>query len=70
MEEKNYYDLIKIYNGDPEEKIKLLMTFTKREEEIEDPWYTGRFEKVYEQIKEGCEALFDNLVNDYYDKEK
>lgn len=54
----------------PEEKIKLLMTFTKREEEIEDPWYTGRFEKVYEQIKEGCEALFDNLVNDYYDKEK
>ena len=69
MEKSNYYDLINIYNGDPDNKIKLLMSYTNREEEIEDPWYTGNFEKVFNQIKEGCECLFDYLVDEYNSKE-
>ena len=70
MEKSNYYDLINIYNGDPDDKIKLLMYYTGREEEIEDPWYTGNFDRVYKQIEEGCEALFDYLVDEYYSNEK
>ena len=69
MEKRNYYDLINIYNGDPEDKIKLLMEYTGRDEEIEDPWYTGNFDKVFNQIKEGCESLFDYLVDSFYSKE-
>ena len=63
------YDLINIYNGDPDNKIKLLMSYTNREEEIEDPWYTGNFEKVFNQIKEGCECLFDYLVDESHSEE-
>lgn len=70
MEKNNYYDLINIYNGDPDDKIKLLMYYTGREEEIEDPWYTGNFDRVYKQIEEGCKALFDYLVDEYYSNEK
>ena len=68
-EKNNYYDLINIYNGDPEDKIKLLMDYTGRDEEIEDPWYTGNFDKVFNQIKEGCEDLFDYLVDKSHSEE-
>ena len=26
-----------------------------------DPWYTGDFDKTYEDIKEGCEAFLEYL---------
>ena len=68
MEKSNYYNLINIYNGDPDDKIKLLMSYTGKNEEIEDPWYTGNFDKVFKQINRGCEALFDSLVDNFYSK--
>ena len=61
MDQGNYESLIHIFGGDPEHKVKLLLG----DEEIEDPWYTDRFEYVYEQINRGCEALFHQLVNGY-----
>ena len=30
---------------------------------IEDPWYSGSFEKVYQQIYAGCEKLLDELIS-------
>ena len=65
MDQQNYDDLIQLFDGDPENKIKLLMSFTGKDEEIEDPWYTNRFERVYNQIQKGCKALFDQLVEEY-----
>lgn len=65
MDQNNYYSLVNIFNGDPEDKIKLLMSFTGNEEEIEDPWYTDGFEKVYQMINKGCHALFHTLVDEY-----
>ncbi|MBQ2583334.1 MAG: low molecular weight phosphotyrosine protein phosphatase, partial [Erysipelotrichaceae bacterium] len=37
---------------DTENKVKMLNDY-----EIEDPWYTGNFDKVYEEIKEGIEKI-------------
>ena len=65
MDQNNYYSLINIFNEDPEDKIKLLMSFTGEEKEIEDPWYTDRFEEVYQMINDGCHALFQKLVDEY-----
>ena len=47
--------------GDPDGKMRLLMSFAGSDEEIEDPWYTGRFSVVYSQIERGCEAMLDAL---------
>ena len=30
---------------------------------IEDPWYTGNFDKVFDQIYEGCERVLEELEN-------
>ena len=57
MEPVNLRNMQRIAGGDPEGKMRLLMSFTGRDEAIDDPWYTGRFEEVYRQIEQGCRAL-------------
>ena len=52
-----------IGNGDPEGKVNMLLDFTERRgQEIADPWYTGNFDETYRDVKEGCEALFDECL--------
>ena len=65
MDNSNRDELINFFGGDPDKKIVLLL----EDGEIEDPWYTGNFEKVYGLIEEGCINLFNNLV-ELYDKKQ
>ena len=69
MDNSNLNELIDFFEENPENKISLLMSYTGKEEEIEDPWYTGNFDKVYNLIEEGCTSLFNKLV-ETYDKEQ
>ena len=39
----------------------ILMDFTGRAEDIDDPWYTGDFGGVYKQIERGCAAMIEKL---------
>lgn len=72
-EDLEYYDYIlcaervnirnteRITGPDTEGKIHLMMDYTGRTEDIDDPWYTGDFRGVYNQIEEGCGAFLDYL---------
>ena len=42
-------------------KIALLMAYTGEPREIEDPWYTDRYDVVYDEVDAGCEALLNEL---------
>ena len=58
MDEENLWDLDRIYGGDPEEKLSLLMDWAGHKgREIEDPWYTRNFDRVLGQIEEGCDGI-------------
>ena len=46
MDSNNYSYLKRLFPGEDFSKVSLL---AKRE--IEDPWYTGNFEKVYQEIE-------------------
>ena len=35
-------------------KLRLLLDYTDDPHDIEDPWYSGDFEKAYREIREGC----------------
>lgn len=61
MEEYNLPRLFRIIGSDPQNKVKRLLDFTSTPGDIEDPWYSGRFDAVYEQIKSGCIALLKVL---------
>lgn len=43
--------------GNNNKVIKLL------DKDIEDPWYTGEFDKVYHEIYEGCINLYKKIGN-------
>ncbi len=61
MEAYNVRNMLRITGGDPQGKIRLLLSFAGQSGDIEDPWYTGRFAEVYRQIETGCRAMLNAL---------
>ena len=57
MDGRNVRNMERMFGGDPEGKIHLLSEYGTFSGEIEDPWYTGNFEKVYGQIEDGLKGL-------------
>ena len=61
MDGRNLRSTERICGGDPEGKSHLLMDYTDRPGEVADPWYTGDFERAWQDILEGCEGLLAHL---------
>lgn len=61
MEKYNIRNILRIVGSDPKKKVYCLLDFTDRPGDIADPWYTGNFEKTYEDVLEGCRALLKFL---------
>ena len=61
MDKNNYRDMLYIFGGDPDDKVKLLMDYTSYPRSVADPYWTGDFEATYRDVKEGVEELFKFL---------
>ena len=61
MDSENMSEMRKIFGGDPEGKLRLLLDFTDKPTDIADPWYTGDFETTYRDISLGCTAFLDKV---------
>lgn len=61
MEEQNMVNIKRIVGDDKEQKIYKLLDFSDNPRDIADPWYTGNFDKTYEDIKEGLEGFMEYL---------
>lgn len=57
MDYWNLRNAKRMTGNDPDGKLRMLI-----DGEIEDPWYTDNFDKVYEQINNGCDALIEELT--------
>lgn len=56
MDESNARYLARMLPKDPQ-KIRPLLS-----REVEDPWYTGDFTGVYNDLVEGCEAILEEYA--------
>ena len=56
MDNWNYRNMLRIVGKDPEKKISLLLDYTDHPRDVADPWYTGDFDKTYEDILAGCQG--------------
>ncbi len=63
MDGNNERNLLRIIKSDPKNKVYKLLDFTKRKGDIADPWYTGNFDKTFEDIFEGCNGLLTYILN-------
>jgi len=62
MDNNNIRNMHRLFGTDSEGKIKKLMDYVGGGN-VADPWYTGDFVKTYSDIKRGCRALFEEIVN-------
>ena len=63
MDTNNIRNLRRIIGEDKEGKVSLLLDHAGRPgQSIADPWYTGDFQKTYEDIEEGCRGLLKELL--------
>ncbi len=60
MDNSNVRNTVRIFNGDPQNKVKLLLDYANGGE-VADPWYYGHFDKTYKDVLSGCTALLKAL---------
>ncbi len=61
MDSNNLYNMRRFVGKDPDGKVSLMMEHCGRKGDVADPWYTGDFERTFEDITEACEGLLDSL---------
>lgn len=62
MDSANIRNVLRIFGGDPDGKVRKLMDFTDRGGDVADPWYSRRFDAAYRDILEGCTALLKAVI--------
>lgn len=62
MEESNVRNILRIVGEDKNSKVCKLLDYSSNPRDIADPWYTGNFDKTYEDILEGCVAFLDSVL--------
>lgn len=61
MDRENLRDIQRIVGEDTLHKVFLLLHFAGQEREVADPWYTGNFDRTYEDIWQGCQGLLEEI---------
>ena len=61
MDEENLPNMRRVFSGDPEGKISLLLDHTGRGGNVADPWYTGDFDATWRDVNDGCRALLQEF---------
>ena len=62
MDNVNIRYMKRIYGGDPQGKLSLLLDYCGRTgQEVADPWYSGDFETTWRDVLQGCTALLNDL---------
>lgn len=64
MDTANIRNMRRLFDGDPQDKIRKLMDYTPRGGDVADPWYSRRFDIAYEDIYDGCCGLLASLTGD------
>lgn len=59
MDHHNVFEMRRITEGDPENKIYLLLRFAGEDRSVADPWYTDDYAVTYDDVLKGCTALLE-----------
>lgn len=62
MDKNNLHNLKRLLGDDVEGKISLMMSHAGKNKDVADPWYTGDFERTYQDLCEGCVAFFSKIM--------
>jgi protein-tyrosine phosphatase len=60
MDHYNFSNLLRIIGNVSQNKVSLLLG-----RDISDPWFTGDFERTYQDLYEGCQKLLTHLLEQH-----
>ena len=63
MDNANMRNMKRFWNGDPDNKLRMLLDYTDRPGEVADPWYSGDFETTWRDVFAGCSRLLELCLN-------
>ena len=61
MDENNMRNIHRIFTSDPDKKIHKLLSFAGADRDVSDPYYSGDFNKAFDDIYYGVAALIEWL---------
>ena len=61
MDDYNLYNIRRIIKEDKKSKIYKLNYFVGSNSDVDDPWYTRKFEECFNEIKKGCISLLEYI---------
>lgn len=61
MDRMNLRWLKYIIPNDPDNKVRLMMSYTGQDRDVADPWYTGDFETTYRDLVEATQKLLESV---------
>ncbi|MBF0710381.1 MULTISPECIES: low molecular weight protein-tyrosine-phosphatase [unclassified Gemella] len=64
MDESNIKNIKKFVAGRESGQIKMLLEYAGDKSSIADPWYTGDFDKTYQDVLRGTRALLEVIKGD------
>ena len=62
MDSANIRNMLYIFGQDTKGKVKKLLSYCNDTADVADPWYTGDFEKTYEDVLRGCKSLLNSII--------
>ena len=62
MDGENERGLRRILGADAPSSCTRLLSYTGRNADVADPWYTGDFDATYDDVVAGCSALFEQIT--------
>ena len=61
MDTANIRNMTRIADGDTDDKIYKMLSFTGSGRDVADPWYTGDFDATYNDVVAGCKGFLEFL---------
>ena len=61
MDEENMAGMRRLFGGDPEGKLHMLLEYAGLHQGVADPWYTRDFDAAWQDVTVGCTALLNRL---------
>ena len=61
MDRANLRNMHRICGGDFAGKLHLLMDYTDHPGDVADPWYTGDFQRTWQDVLAGCGGLLERV---------
>ena len=64
MDQANMDDLNRLFGGDPEGKLRLMMDFVGEHRDVADPWFTRKFNETWKDLTAALTVLFNQITAD------